>query len=48
VNCGYTLLRWNDLKNAMGLTKCTGNALFDEFWFYWEKDASSEIFGNEG
>jgi hypothetical protein len=39
--CGYTLLRWTDLKNAMGLTKCTGNALFDEFWFYWEKDASA-------
>ena len=40
-NCGYTFLRWTDLKNAMGLTKCTGNTLFDEFWFYWEKDASS-------
>jgi hypothetical protein len=45
-NCGYTLLRWTDLKNIMGLTKCTGNALFDEFWFYWEKDVSSGTPGN--
>jgi hypothetical protein len=36
-NCGYTILRWADLKNAMDLTKSTGNALFDEFWFYWGK-----------
>jgi hypothetical protein len=45
---GYTLLRWTDLKNAMCLTKYTGNALFDEFWFYWEKDALSGTSGNEG
>jgi hypothetical protein len=38
---GYTLLRWSDLKKAMGLTKHTGNALFDEFWFYWEEDVLS-------
>jgi hypothetical protein len=40
-DCGYKLLRWTDLKNAMALKEATGNALFDEFWFYWEKDASS-------
>jgi hypothetical protein len=38
-------LRWNDLTEAMKLDTYTGNALFDEFWFYWQEDAMA---GAEG